>query len=67
MVIGPEDDMTTSIALYFEAEGRTLYMLDSRGRDTSALMAVDTETGETTEAGERFTGPTCLGTHSSTR
>ena len=50
MVIGPEDDMTTS-ALYFEAEGRTLYMLDSRGRDTSALMALHTETGESTELG----------------
>ena len=50
MIIGPEDDMTTS-ALYFDPGGRTLYMFDSRGRDTSALMAVDTETGETTELG----------------
>ncbi len=48
MAIGPEDDMTTS-GLYFEPTGRTLYMLDSRGRDTSALTAFDTETGETTE------------------
>ena len=48
ITIGPEDDMTTS-ALYFEPDGRTLYMLDSRGRDTSALMAVDTETWEATE------------------
>ena len=36
-------------ALYFEPEGRTLYMLDSRGRDTSALMALHTETGDATE------------------
>ena len=48
MTIGPEDDMTTS-ALYFDPDGRTLYMLDSRERDTSALMAVDTESGEATE------------------
>ncbi len=48
MVIGPEDDMTTS-APYFEPDGQTLYMLDSRGRDTSVLMAVDTKTGESTE------------------
>ena len=48
MTIGPEDDMTTS-ALYFDPDGRTLYMLDSRERDTSALMAVDTEFGEATE------------------
>ena len=50
MMIGPEDDLTTS-ALYFEQEGRTLYMFDSRGRDTSALVAVDSETWETTELG----------------
>ena len=48
MTVGPEDDLTT-FALYFEEAGRTLYMFDSRGRDTSALVAVDTETGETTE------------------
>ena len=48
MTVGPEDDLTT-FALYFEEDGRTLYMFDSRGRDTSALVAVDTETGETTE------------------
>ena len=48
MTIGPEDGLTT-FALYFEEDDRTLYMFDSRGRDTSALVAVDTETGETTE------------------
>ena len=40
MTIGPEDDLTT-FPLYFDAEGRTLYMFDSRNRDTSALVAVD--------------------------
>ena len=48
MTIGPEDYLTTS-PLSFDAEGRTLHMFDSRGRDTSALVALDTETWETTE------------------
>ena len=48
MTIGPEDDLTT-YPIYFDAEGRTLYMFDSRGRDTSALVAVDTETGDAHE------------------
>ena len=48
MTIGPEDDLTT-FPLYFDAEGRTLYMFDSRNRDTSALVAVDTETGAARE------------------
>ena len=48
MTIGPEDDLTTS-PRSFDSEGRTLYMFDSRGRDTSALVALDTETWETTE------------------
>ena len=48
MTVGPEDDLTT-FALYFEEDGRTLYMFDSRGRDTSALVAVDTTTWEATE------------------
>ena len=46
--IDPEDDLTT-YPLYFDGEGRTLYMFDSRGRDTSALVAVDTDTGDTRE------------------
>ena len=48
MTIGPEDYLTTS-PLSFDAEGRTLHMFDSRGRDTSALVSIDTETWETTE------------------
>ena len=48
MRIDAEDDLTTW-PLYFDVDGRTLYMFDSRGRDTSALMAVDMETGETKE------------------
>ena len=67
MRIDAEDDMTTFLQ-YFDDEGRTLYMYDSRGRDTSALMAVDMATGEAEElavdaevdVGETITHPvTC--------
>ena len=44
MAIGPEDDVTTG-PLHFDATGRFLYLRDSRGRDTAALVALDTETG----------------------
>ncbi len=37
---GTEDDLTT-FPLGFDAEGATLYMMDSRGRDTSAAVAID--------------------------
>ena len=42
-----EDSLTTSPAGY-TTDGKTLYWLDSRGRNTAALIAQDTETGETT-------------------
>ena len=48
MRLEDEDDLTTS-PLYFDDDGRTLYTYDRRGRDTSALMAVDTETGAARE------------------
>ncbi|MEL7473011.1 MAG: hypothetical protein AAGK04_06815, partial [Planctomycetota bacterium] len=41
----PQEDLLTTQPIGFDASGRTLYMLDSRGRDTSALVAFDTETG----------------------
>ena len=44
MSIGAEDDLTTQ-PLGVDADGRTLYLLDSRGRDTSALVAIDLHTG----------------------
>jgi dipeptidyl aminopeptidase/acylaminoacyl peptidase len=40
-----EDALTTGAAGY-TADGRTLYWYDSRGRNTAALFAEDTQTGE---------------------
>jgi dipeptidyl aminopeptidase/acylaminoacyl peptidase len=45
--IGPEDSMTTS-PLGYNHTGDRRYMIDSRGRDTAALFAIDTATGERT-------------------
>ena len=42
---GLEDSLTTGVAGY-TADGATLYWYDSRGRDTAALIAQDTATGE---------------------
>jgi hypothetical protein len=39
-----EDNLTTG-PLAFDRAGRTLYMRDSRDRDTSSLVALDTRTG----------------------
>jgi dipeptidyl aminopeptidase/acylaminoacyl peptidase len=46
-----EDSMTTHMAGY-TADGRTLYWLDSRGRNTAALIAEDVVTGERTVLAE---------------
>ena len=40
-----DDSMTTHVAGY-TTDGRTLYWIDSRGRDTAALFVEDTETSE---------------------
>jgi dipeptidyl aminopeptidase/acylaminoacyl peptidase len=45
--IGLEDALTTA-ASGFTVDGRTLYWLDSRGRDTAALIAQDVASGRTT-------------------
>ena len=39
------EDMLTTQPFGFDASGRILYLGDSRGRNTSALMAYDTQTG----------------------
>ncbi|USX15254.1 S9 family peptidase [Oxalobacteraceae bacterium OTU3CAMAD1] len=42
------DDSQTTAPLTFTADGKTLYWTDSRGRNTSALVAQDVATGKTT-------------------
>jgi dipeptidyl aminopeptidase/acylaminoacyl peptidase len=42
----PPEDMLTTNALGFDATGRTLYMFDSRGRNTSALTQMNIKTGK---------------------
>jgi dipeptidyl aminopeptidase/acylaminoacyl peptidase len=49
----PLDDNLTTAAVGTTADGKTLYMYDSRGRDTAALVAVDLATDK----------PTVLATH----
>ncbi len=45
--VGLEDGLTTEVR-GADAEGSTLYLADSRGRDTAALAALDATTGRTT-------------------
>lgn len=46
MNISLEDDMTTG-PIRFDRAGETLYLYDSRGRETSALVEMNMTTGET--------------------
>lgn len=46
------DDSQTTQAFGFTADGKTLYWLDSRGRDTAAAFAMDFETGKLTKLAE---------------
>jgi dipeptidyl aminopeptidase/acylaminoacyl peptidase len=50
-VIEPADALTTAPA-GFSRDGSTLYWLDSRGRNTAALVAQDLKSGRTTVIGE---------------
>lgn len=50
-VTGLEDALTTGPA-GFTSDGKTLYWIDSRGRDKAALVAEDMATGKTTVIGE---------------
>ncbi len=45
--VGLDDSLTTAPA-GFTVDGKTLYWLDSRGRDTAALVAQDVASGKTT-------------------
>ena len=42
----PQEDTLTTSPAGFDKSGETLYMLDSRGRNTAALVALDLKTGE---------------------
>ncbi|MCA9277697.1 MAG: S9 family peptidase [Phycisphaeraceae bacterium] len=63
--IPSEDSLTTNL-LGYDTSGKLMYMLDSRDRDTAALTATNTETGETkvlfsddrADAGAFITHPT---------
>ena len=46
------DDSQTTQAFGFTADGKTLYWIDSRGRDTAAAFAMDFETGKMTKLAE---------------
>lgn len=46
------EDGRSSGPSHFDAQGRTLYLYDSRGRDTAALVAVDWVDGVATVLGE---------------
>ena len=42
----PKDDTATTHLLGFDKTGERLYMADSRGRDTAALISLDLQSGE---------------------
>jgi dipeptidyl aminopeptidase/acylaminoacyl peptidase len=42
----PQEDALTTAIVGMTTDGKTLYMLDSRERDTGALFAMNTDTGE---------------------
>src|SRR5450830_2108695 len=46
------DDSQTTAPLTFTTDGKTLYWTDSRGRNTSALLAQDVASGKTTVVAE---------------
>lgn len=48
----PSDDSLTSSLVGFAGDGRTLYFLESKGRDKAGLFAMDMETGKTVLLGE---------------
>jgi dipeptidyl aminopeptidase/acylaminoacyl peptidase len=47
----PGDDALTTEPLFFTSDGKAFYMIDSRGRDKSALVKVDVATRKSTVIG----------------
>lgn len=52
LLAAPAEDGNLLAPLGFDGEGRALYMLDAIGRDRTALVRVDTQTGEKSVLGE---------------
>jgi dipeptidyl aminopeptidase/acylaminoacyl peptidase len=48
----PYEDAATTQAIGYTYDGKTLYWIDSRGRDTTALIAEDVASGQKTVLGE---------------
>jgi dipeptidyl aminopeptidase/acylaminoacyl peptidase len=48
----PSEDMLTTSPADFDKTGQVLYLIDSRGRNTSALKALDLKTGKETVVAE---------------
>ena len=46
------EDSLTTFPMWFDLPNETLYMMDSRGRNTAALVGIDFESGETTVVAE---------------
>jgi dipeptidyl aminopeptidase/acylaminoacyl peptidase len=47
----PGDDALTTEPLFFTSDGKAIYMIDSRGRDKSALVKIDVATRKSTVVG----------------
>jgi dipeptidyl aminopeptidase/acylaminoacyl peptidase len=47
----PGDDALTTEPLFFTSDGKAFYMIDSRGRDKSALVKIDVATRKSTVVG----------------
>ena len=53
----PQADALTTSPRGFSKDGKTLYLLDSRERDTAALFAVDWKSGKRADVGSVFSDP----------
>ncbi|MFO0762709.1 MAG: S9 family peptidase [Byssovorax sp.] len=48
----PSEDVLTTNPYGFDKSGKTLYLIDSRGRDTAALVSLDMKSGKSTVLAE---------------